>query len=276
MSATAREFARLYSAAPLRSVLGPLLDIEREIDAALRPGLDHGVAHVRLAWWREECGRCAAGHPLHPSTRALLAAAGERPVDPIGLVDTAEWDLAAATFQTRAELAAYCEQWGSAMTAIAAREAGEAAFGRAFGAALKELELLIAIARDAHAGRVRLPLDELEAAGVEPDALARPPWPPPLRRLIEMRHRAARAALAERAAALSASAQTALRGLLVWGALASRASARAVRTVRAGGRRSGTQDAGGRAARLGDAWHAWRAARLADRGRFQIKQEQRT
>ena len=65
LSGSARDFAWLYSPAPLRAVLGPLLDIEREIGAALRPGLDHGVAHMRLAWWHEECGRCAAGHPVH-------------------------------------------------------------------------------------------------------------------------------------------------------------------------------------------------------------------
>lgn len=269
---SARDFAWLYSPAPVRAVLGPLLEIEREIGAALRRGLDHGVAHVRLAWWREECVRCAAGHPLHPATRALLAAAAHRPIDPIGLIETAEWDLAAATFRTRAELAAYCERWASAMTEIVAQETGGAAAGRALGAALKEIELLVGLASEARAGRLRLPLDELEAHGVDPAALSEPPWSPRLRRLIEARHRAARASLA-RAAALPLSSQPAARGLLVWGALAARASMRAARAAQRDGF-DGSPEVTGRAARLGDAWHAWRAARLADRGRFQIKREE--
>ena len=276
LSGSPRDFAWLYSPAPLRAVLGALLDIEREIGAALRAGLDHGVAHVRLAWWREECERCAAGHPVHPATRALLAAAAQRPIDPGGLVASAEWDLAAATFQTRAELEGYCERWASAVTAIAAEQAGAGAFGRAFGAALREIELLIGLAGDARVGRLRLPLDELEAAGIDPSALSRLPWPPALRNLIEARHHAARASLAERAAALPASAQPALRGLLVWGTLAARASRRAVQAARRRGVPGSSHDAPGRVARFGDAWHAWRAARLADRCRFRIKQEQKT
>jgi len=276
LSGSARDFAWLYSPAPLRAVLGPLLDIEREIGAALRGGLDHGVAHVRLAWWREECSRCAAGRPVHPATRALLAAAGHRAIDPVGLVEVAEWDLAAATFQTRADLVAYCDRWASAMTVIVAQESSGAALARAFGAALKEIELLNALAADAHLGRLRLPLDELEAHGIEPSALARPPWPPALRSLIEARHRAGRASLAASCIALPATAQPAQRGLLVWSALTVRGSSRAVRAARQGGAPAASSEAGGRAARLGDAWHAWRAARLADRRRFRIKQEERT
>lgn len=274
LSGSARDFAWLYTPAPARAVLGPLLDIEREIGAALRPGLDHGVAHVRLAWWREECGRCAAGHPVHPATRALLAAAGHRPIDLLGLVETAEWDLAGATFETRAELVAYCDRWASAMPAILAQEAGLAAFGRAFGAALRELELLSGLAGDARVGRLRLPLDELDAAGIDPSALSHAPWSPALRRLIETYHRAARTALAEKAAALPAPAQPSLRGLLVWGALASRTSVRAVRAARLASVPEGSKNAIGRAERLGDAWNAWRAARLADRRRFRFKQEE--
>lgn len=272
LAGSPRDFAWLYSPAPLRAVLGPLLEIEREIGAALRPGLDHGVAHLRLAWWREECGRCAAGRAAHPAARALLAAAG-RPVDPIGLVATAEWDLAAATFETSAELRSYCGRWASAMTEIAAQSVGDGAFGRALGTALREIELLIGLADDARAGRLRLPLDELEGAGIEPSALAKAPWTPALCHLVATRHRAARTALAESITALSGADQPALRGLLVWGALGLRASMRAERATHRGGLAGSSPEGTRRASRLADAWQAWRAARRADRHRFQIKQE---
>src|SRR5690348_7178423 len=72
LTGTARDLAWLYSPAPLRGVLAALLDIEREVGASLRPGLEHSVAHVRLAWWRDECERCAAARPAHPATQALL------------------------------------------------------------------------------------------------------------------------------------------------------------------------------------------------------------
>ena len=46
-----------------------------EIGASLEPTLNHTVAHTRLVWWREEVARLQRGAPLHPATRALLAAA---------------------------------------------------------------------------------------------------------------------------------------------------------------------------------------------------------
>lgn len=294
LEGSSREFARLYSPPRLRAGLGALIEIEREVRAALRPGLDHSVAHVRLTWWREECERCASGRALHPATRALLAAAGG-PVDPRGLVATATWDLAAATFDTRAELTGYCERWASAMTETAARiaacatpdgrDGGEtyASFGRALGISVCELELLGALAADARAGRLRLPLEELEHSGLEPSALARPEWPAALCRLVSQRHRAARSALAASVEALPEREQPGLRGLIVWAALAHRASRRAERALRAaeapsdtgrplGG--SGALPRAGRASRIADGWHAWRAALRADRGTFHLRPEE--
>ncbi|MGB6486103.1 MAG: hypothetical protein WBE91_04400, partial [Steroidobacteraceae bacterium] len=114
---TPRFLAWLYSTPAQQPVLAALCAIEREVGASLRPGVDHQVAHTRLEWWREECARCAAGHPVHPLTRELrihlqrLAPAAR--VDSAlaelsGLTDIATWDLASATFERRAELTAYC------------------------------------------------------------------------------------------------------------------------------------------------------------------------
>ena len=68
-----RSLARLYSSTVQRPVLAALSSLEREIGVSLRPGLDHQVAHTRLAWWREECDRTARGSPAHPLTRELAA-----------------------------------------------------------------------------------------------------------------------------------------------------------------------------------------------------------
>jgi 15-cis-phytoene synthase len=274
-------WAWLYSPPRLRAVLQALLAIEGEIRAALRPGLDHHVAHVRLEWWREECARCARGTPAHPLTRGLLAAysaaapdaarsdparAPAGPVDPEGLIDTAQWDLAAATFATRAELTGYCDRWASATTQIAAENAAE--FGRSLGRALKEIALLADLAPDARRGLLRLPLDELEQAGVEPSALGRPPWPAALCALLGSRHRQLREALAASVATLSPAAQPPLRGLIVWAAVAHRQSLRAERALPHAWQASGAN-------RLADAYLAWRTARRADRGKFALQPEAR-
>src|SRR5215472_13396720 len=172
-----RALAWLYAPETQRPLLAALYAIEEEIGASLRPGLDHQVAHARLEWWRAECARTAQARPAHPLTRALADAFAGRDLGSLaglaGLVDAAVWDLAAATFETRRELAGYCERWAGAivgpLAGFAAPEVDSAA-GRALGAALREGELLAGLARDARAGRLRLPLDELAAAQVDPSA----------------------------------------------------------------------------------------------------------
>ncbi|HWX69914.1 MAG TPA: squalene/phytoene synthase family protein [Steroidobacteraceae bacterium] len=264
LSAT-RSLASLYSSAPQRLAITALTALEREIGESLRPGLDHQVAHTRLAWWREECARTAQGRPSHPLTRelaALFAAIGAEPLTGLaGLVDVTLWDLSCATFDTRRELTAYCERWSAA---VIAPVMGLALPGRplpqahAFGVSLREIELLLALAPDARAGRLRVPLDELGRAGVPPESLAVPPWAPALAALLRDRHQALRLALWDAAGSLAPEARRPLRGLIVWATMACTASARAEKCLP---RASSLRD---RHALL-DAWRAWRAARRLDR-----------
>src|SRR5262249_12491034 len=153
-------------------LLAALFGLEAEVGHSLRPGLDHQVAHTRLAYWREEFERTAGGRPGHPLTQALTAAldapAAGALAGLVGLVDPARWDLASATFATRAELEAYCGRFSAALIDPLAQAAlgGAPLACRALGSTVRELELLEALAVDARAGRVRLPLDELEKAQV--------------------------------------------------------------------------------------------------------------
>ena len=265
--AATRAFAQLYCPSAARAVLAALLNIEAEIAASLRRGLDHQVAHARLAFWREECARCAAGHPAHPLTRELLAAfrgADRTALGGVGgLVDTATWDLAAATFETRRELTAYCERWAEAIVLPIARCAAPAVapqIGRALGAALRENGAPVPAGPRGRRRAARFPLDELRATGATAAQLARPPWPTPLSERIAQRHRELRIALAAAAGALAPAERPPLRALLVWTALAAAGSHRAERRL-PGGLAAG-EDRG-----LLDAWRAWRAARRADAGR---------
>jgi len=262
-----RTLAWLYCAAE-RGVLATLAGIEREIGASLAPGVDHQVAHTRLAWWREECARCAAGRPLHPLTRELAAQFAPQPAPLAGLVgfvDTAVWDLAGATFETRRELDAYCARWSAALVEPLARHAApRLAPQRAqrLGRTLRELELLLALAADARLGRLRLPLDELAAAQVPPAGLAQPPWNAALVRVVRSRHRQLRAELAAAVAALAPDAQAPLRGLLVWAALTAAHSRRAERDL---------PHAGAAREHLPlDGWRAWRTARRAQANRLRL------
>jgi len=266
---TPRFLAWLYSTRSQQPVLAALCAIEREVGASVRAGVDHHVAHVRLEWWREECARCAAGNPVHPLTRELrthleqFAPAGlanSALAGLSGLVDAATWDLAAATFERRAELTAYCRRWAAAMVSPVGAPGVD---WSDFGAALCELELLGHLARDARSGRLRIPLDELERAGVTPEAVATPPWPQGLANMLHGRHRQLRQQLATAVARLSPQAQQRSRGLLVWAALAWQASVRAERALP-------HEPAATIASAAAANWRAWRAARAASAGVFRL------
>jgi phytoene/squalene synthetase len=283
MLSPSRYLACLYSPAPKQAVLERLCEIESEIASSLRAGIDHHVAHARLQWWQGECERCVQGRPVHPLTRELVKAYGaptEGEPSPLsgvsGFVDTAVWDLASATFETRKELTAYCERWAAAMFETAAAQVVSAASSaqttnapraasrwRTLGAAVREIELLGDLAREAHAGRVRLPLDELERAGVGVKSLAESPWPAPLALLLRERHEALRAIVGESLAAFGREEQPGFRGLLVWAALAWRQSARVQRALP-------NIILPRRYYALTDGWQAWRAARRAAAGNLRL------
>ncbi len=265
-----RYLASLYSLPSERPVLDALFGIESEIVASLQRNLDHNVAHVRLQWWREECARLVKGTPAHPLTRALVAEFSDLRTDALaglsGFVDVAVWDLAGATFDTRRELTAYCERWASAMVIPAAAHATASAQDTrlwvTIGSAMHEAEMLAQLASEVRAGRLRLPLDELERAGiVEPENLTVAPYPPAVSVLLAERLTALRSILANAVGRVGATDQPALRGLLVWVALTWRRSLQAQRAL-PGPPVPRRSDA------LGDAWCAWRAGRRATAGRF--------
>jgi phytoene synthase len=263
LAGTPRYFAWLYSGERMQAILKPLFGIELEINAALQPGLEHNVAHVRMTWWSEEAERLRGGYAMHPLTRALLA---QRPADATadisGLVDVATWDLASASFETGRELAGYCDRWARAVPQLAAtwsapERSAETArqFGHSLGVALCELDMLASLQHSARQGRVRLPLDELTALGVAPVALAQSPWPAALCTRLRERHRQLRRALLECCALLrSPGERAAQRGLLVWAALMQQHSRRAEAALPRSWQRTRWHG-------ISDALRAWRAAR---------------
>jgi phytoene synthase len=183
-------FAVLFANAARRHDLRALYACAAEIRRCSALA-NHDIAHTRLQWWRQELDRCFAGHAQHPLTRALQTL---RPaVDPADLTllseltVAADLDLAAFEYATWSQLAAYCfRAAGSLQTVIAATLAApallsgrERAFARRLGAAARQVEMLRDVARDSTLGRCYVPLEALEAhglnvtqwfAGAEPDA----------------------------------------------------------------------------------------------------------
>jgi phytoene synthase len=68
---TARWYAWLFTPQHARDTVALLFGLESEWRSIVTSSIDHGVAHLKLHWWREEVQRLQAGVPRHPLTRAV-------------------------------------------------------------------------------------------------------------------------------------------------------------------------------------------------------------
>jgi len=172
---------RTIFAGHARPALEALAAIDGELALAVRPGIEHAVAHAKLGWWRAEIDRLQAGRPEHPLTRMLRAAAGQGPDYALLHERLASADLALAGFApaTLAELEAFLyrshgAQWQLAAEILAESVAPPAAYGATLGKGLGLVELLAGgafapptpagIARAVLAARAAALLDAAEAA----------------------------------------------------------------------------------------------------------------
>lgn len=268
-----RQLAWLYSPIEARDDVAALLELESEIGHGARPGIEHSVAHARLAWWLEELAGLAAGRGRHPLARSLLASfanAGLSPPDLRGLGAIAQVDLACTAFESEREYADYLGNWSRGLLrnlalrlcpALDHRAALEAFVGLA-GPALRDLELVARLADDARAGRVHVVLDA--NAAEDPGIVSSwqlQPWPTHVSQVLRERIATRRGELRRAAGSLPPELRPALRPVLAWSALACDLADRAQSALP-------LQYHPRRLAPLRTTWIAWRAALAATRGRL--------
>ncbi len=185
-----RWHALLYAPAPARDRIAAAFALESELADIGRGALDHGVAHAKLRWWREEAARLAAAAPRHPLTIALLdtpdgaAAAAATLSLALGAV---EIELAQVVLADEVEFDSYLLGAAAAVAGLALGERlpGDgpgARFAASAGGVVRIVEIVRDLSRDARGGRVFLPwawvehekatLDELQS-GVDTDARRR-------------------------------------------------------------------------------------------------------
>jgi phytoene synthase len=226
-----RYFAVLYAPEAARPVLQALYAYEAEVRDTVRT-TSHDVAHTRLQYWRGEVDRLAGGCPEHPVTRALL------PLRESGadvsllheILVAADFDVARVTLNDDAELSALAFRASGSLQTLAAMasrsspqlSSGEKDFARRLGAAIAQVEWLRDLRGDITAGRLRLPLDALEHASIEPATLLADPMPPALAPLLAQRKARVATELRALQSLLAREEQSAQRQGLVLGELHAR------------------------------------------------------
>ena len=254
-----RYLSWLFAARAARSALLGIYALTAEWRALMDPATEHGVAALKLAWWREELGRLHAGAPLHPITRYLAQfPTAASAVEPLARsLEAAAAQIAGAPLERARELESHAGAlYGAPLEAAAGLDGGRREPGnlRACVVALASGQYLAEARTDyrraARVGRISFAVDELLAAGIDNADLAAGEPPPHLLAYLEqLRDRAARYFEVAQAA-LTAEERAPLRHLAVLAAL----GARRLRDREA---RSPPDF------RLVDLYNAWNAARRA-------------
>ena len=229
-SGTARHWSWLFAARGSREPLLGIYALLAEWRALMDPATEAAVARLKLAWWLEEMQRLTAGSPVHPISRYLAALPQAAVADfaPLGrAVEAAAAQIAGVPLEHGGELAAHSEALRGGPLMLAARLAGEpqdpAPGLRSCIAALASAEYLAgAIAdyrREASAGRMLFPVEELLTAGIGNADLAAAVAPDHLQSYLDGVRRRAAEFFAIAADVLPREARAPLRHLLVLAAL---------------------------------------------------------
>jgi phytoene synthase len=265
---TDRYWSWLFAARAARAPLLGMYALMAEWRALTDPGPDVGVAHLQLAWWRDEIARLAAGRAAHPITRYLADLPGAGTAD-FGLladaVEAAAAQVAGAPLEHALELRAHAgalygapllvaAQLGTSRPGAAPGDPGATHSMRACIAALAcALYLARAIAdygREARCGRIPFAVDELLAAGIDNADLAAAAPPPRLAAYLEGLRTAAGGYFVQAGETLAPAERPELRHLAVLAALGSR-------------HLHGRNHRRNADFRLADLYNAWNAARRA-------------
>ena len=142
----------------------------REVDDIVDECADTGLAHTKLAWWRQELARLYAGDTQHPVTRALAPA-----IQPFGIkheylaeiIDGMEMDLSQNRYLDFPALEQYCHRVAGVVGLLAASIFGyqderTLVYAHTLGLAFQLTNIIRDVGEDSRKGRIYLPLSELQ------------------------------------------------------------------------------------------------------------------
>jgi phytoene synthase len=172
-------YSFLFLPAEQRRAIQALYAFCREVDDVVDECSDANVAQRKLDWWRGEIDAAFAGRPGHPVARALQPALEQYnlPVEYFHeIIDGMCMDLECRHYASFSELALYCHRAAGVVGLLSAeifgyRQRETLKYAETLGTAFQLTNIIRDVREDALRGRLYLPLDELQAAGVDPENL---------------------------------------------------------------------------------------------------------
>lgn len=164
-----------YAPRSLQPALRALFAYQREITKIPREVREPSVAQAKLGWWREELGRAYAGQAQHPIAQALardlLSGRDIERQRLLEVIEGVQLDLDYGLYPSFRELSDYCHRIGGSITELAVELCGyqhpdTRLYAHDLGIALRLFTLLRNVRPNLEAGRLYIPEDEMEQAGV--------------------------------------------------------------------------------------------------------------
>lgn len=151
----------------------------RRVDDAVDDAPEPEAARVALAAWRERLDGLFNGRPTDPVCQALAVAVerfGIRRQHLELILEGVEQDLIVDRFATFSQLYEYCYRVASAVGLVCVTVLGRvtpevALYAELTGIAVQLTNILRDVDEDAARGRIYLPLEDLAASGLTPEAL---------------------------------------------------------------------------------------------------------
>lgn len=157
-----------------REAMTALYAFCREVDDVVDECTDYQIAQTKLQWWKQEIHRLFHETPQHPVTKALKPVVEEFGLQEahfIEIIDGMQMDTQYNRYADFEQLALYCYRVASVVGLLSAQIFGYSdkstlVYAHDLGMAFQLTNIIRDIGEDARRGRIYIPIDELEKAGV--------------------------------------------------------------------------------------------------------------
>lgn len=175
-----------------RDAMTALYAFCREVDDVVDECTDYQIAQTKLAWWKQEIERLFHETPQHPVTQALkpvVNSFGLQEVHFIEIIDGMQMDTQYNRYADFEQLALYCYRVASVVGLLSAQIFGYTdratlEYAHDLGMAFQLTNIIRDVGEDARRGRIYIPLDELEQAGVTEQQLLNSQATPQMQALL--------------------------------------------------------------------------------------------
>lgn len=175
-----------------RDAMTALYAFCREVDDVVDECTDYQIAQTKLAWWKQEIHRLFHETPQHPVTQALqpvVKTFGLQEAHFVEIIDGMQMDTQYNRYADFEQLALYCYRVASVVGLLSAqifgyKDQATLEYAHDLGMAFQLTNIIRDVGEDARRGRIYIPLDELERAGVTEEQLLHSQASPQIQALL--------------------------------------------------------------------------------------------